>query len=115
MRGPSGLAPASSISTLCTSIDPSAALFRPIDRELPIHSRRLLLCVQQGDLNGVRKLLANGRVPANLRVRNPSDGWTALMLAALHGHKEMFRFLLERGHDDHHLSQVILFLKNEYI
>ncbi|RKP04390.1 ankyrin repeat-containing domain protein [Thamnocephalis sphaerospora] len=30
---------------------------------------------------------------------------TALMLAALNGHTEMFRYLLERGHDDHHISQ----------
>ncbi|KAI9597160.1 ankyrin repeat-containing domain protein [Syncephalis fuscata] len=105
MPSDSGLAPLSGVSAICTAVDPYAASFRPIDREISADTRRLLIYAQLGNLSGIKRLLASGRAPPNLRAINPSDGWTTLMLAVLNGHVDLVKFILERGHDDNRLSQ----------
>lgn len=55
----------------------------------------------EGDLQEVKRLLASGE-PVNVQITGrwqTYEGQTALMWAAMHGHAEVARFLLDSGAD----------------
>jgi ankyrin repeat protein len=55
--------------------------------------RDLVEAARLGDLDGVRRLLDLGISPSFQQ----RDGWHALHMAAMHGHEEVVRELLDRG------------------
>ncbi|XP_077998571.1 ankyrin repeat and EF-hand domain-containing protein 1-like [Glandiceps talaboti] len=61
---------------------------------LQIH--KLLQCVRQEDREQIEKLCSHG-VPHLVNYSEPSDGETALHLAAINNNEEMVRFLLDLG------------------
>ncbi|KAI9228380.1 MAG: ankyrin repeat-containing domain protein, partial [Piptocephalis tieghemiana] len=63
---------------------------------------RFLEAVQLGALGTVQRLASqvhDPMIPRNLRIVNPSDGWTTLMYAVLSGSFMMVRWILDQGHD----------------
>jgi ankyrin repeat protein len=72
-------------------------MFRMYRAEVP----SLHAAAAEGDLQEVRSLIAAG-TPVNMQIteRSPGyDGQTALMRAALRGHVDVARFLLDSGAD----------------
>ena len=57
-------------------------------------AEKLLNACVIGDLEKVKQLLEKG---ADVNAREYEYGWTALMLAALNGHKEVVELLIEKG------------------
>ena len=83
-----------------TASSESFGTFRvaPSDTEGGLENGRLtdlMIAAEQGDIEKVQNLLANG---ANVNVRN-KVGWTALMFAARNGHTDITRALLAKGAD----------------
>jgi ankyrin repeat protein len=57
-------------------------------------NEELLNACKDGNLKKVKQLLEKG---ADVNAREYEYGWTALMLAALNGHKEVVELLIEKG------------------
>lgn len=57
---------------------------------------KLLQCVRQGDKAQIEKLILNG-VPNLVNVNEPTDGETALIIAAVENNEDMTRYLLDLG------------------
>ena len=59
---------------------------------------KLLQCVREGDKAQIEKLVLNG-VPNLINVNEPTDGETALTIAAVANNEDMIQFLLDLGAD----------------
>lgn len=53
----------------------SNAMSRKLDPLLPQYSVQLLEAVKRGNISAVIRLLERQKIPENLRVVNPPDGW----------------------------------------
>lgn len=66
-----------------------------VDIEGPSHDSPLMIAASKGNINIVQILL---RAPLiNVNWYNPSNGYSALINAALYGHKKIIEMLLKRG------------------
>lgn len=59
---------------------------------------KLLQCIREGDKEQIEKLILNG-VPNLINVNEPTDGETALTIAAVANNDDMIKYLLDLGAD----------------
>ena len=59
-------------------------------------NEKLLQCVKENDLNGVKKAVENG---ADIETKKDIYGWTALILATKNGRLEIVKYLIDQKAD----------------
>ena len=131
-----GVFPSSSLTMAPVQVTVAPALLRRLDPLMSGYALQLLTAVQNQDTLTVKRLLAKHTVPPNLRIENPPDGWytpplsllsfvlyivvrTTLMYASICGNTDLFRFILDKGHDDEtrskdHDNCTVLHITAEY-